>query len=115
MFRNLAIALVSVCAVSTGSPAWSQNSPVEPTSPSGRQYAPSNFAEDMDACYKKRDTNNYPNRTTQIKSKNDSKQWIQRGNKVSDDRVAVPQIFCWTRDDGDGDPVSSMIYRCNIN
>jgi hypothetical protein len=86
----------------------------------------------MDACYKKRDTNkycdgeearvlfktlgnNYPNRTTQIKSKNDSKQWIQRGNKVSDDRVAVPQIFCWTRDDGDGDPVSSMIYRCNIN
>jgi hypothetical protein len=31
MFRNLAAAIVSVCAVSTGSPAWSQNSPVEPT------------------------------------------------------------------------------------
>jgi hypothetical protein len=56
MFRNLAIAIVSVCAVSTGSPAWSQNSPVEPTTPQlDRQYAPRKFAEVQHDCAAKRD------------------------------------------------------------
>jgi hypothetical protein len=62
MFRNLAIAIVSVCAVSTGSPARSQNSPVEPSPPqnspveptsptSNPQYVARSFEELREGCY----------------------------------------------------------------
>jgi hypothetical protein len=124
MFRNLAIAIVSVCAVSTGSPAWSQNSPVEPTElPADRQYAASNFEGVQHACYVKRNANKHCygeearplfnkldwKSTTQIHADN-GKWYFQR---IHSDNYG--KILCWARDDGGGDPVSSMIYECRID
>ncbi|SRR5713101_5057334 len=125
MFRNLAIAIVSVCAVSTGSPAWSQNSPVEPTTPqSDRQYAPREFAQVQHDCAAKLDAKKYCygeearllfkrlgndnwKSTSQVKA--GDKSWIRREH--NDDYA---HIVCWASDEGDGDPIVSMKYQCWI-
>jgi hypothetical protein len=135
MFRNLVAAIVSVCAVSTGSPAWSQNSPVEPTPPqnspveptsptSDQQYVARSFEELRKGCYKiqietKQDCmgeearllfkhlgEKSPARTTET-----PKRWLRRDNGVN----VYPWVVCWARDDGGGDdPIASMIYKCRI-
>jgi hypothetical protein len=124
MFRNLAMAaIVSVCAVSTGSPAWSQNSPGEAKPPpSDRQFAPSNFQQLQMSCLdiqsKTNDEYCYgeearllfkflgdnPSRTTQVG------EWLKRDNTRGS-----PKIVCWTRNDSGKDPIVSMIYACSVS
>jgi hypothetical protein len=55
MFRNLAIAIVSVCAVSTGSPAWSQNTQDQPDLPPSvdQQFTQSDIGTLRENCQKR--------------------------------------------------------------
>jgi hypothetical protein len=116
MFRNLAIAIVSVCAVSTGSPAWSQqNSPVEPTSPPppDRQFASRGFEDLRQSCYDNcwgeearllfKLLGNAQSKTYQIQVRDSL--WLER---VDTRR----KIECWTRKDDDGDFIVTMMYVC---
>jgi hypothetical protein len=134
MFRNLAIAIVSACAVSIGSPAWSQNSPVEapPLEPtSNRQSAAARSYDELrDVCRKIIGNNNnndeycfkdsccgeVARRLFKSLGENPEKsttetpdRWLRR---VTSAKVGQ-WVACWARDDG-GDPIASMIYRCRI-
>jgi hypothetical protein len=121
MLRNPAIAIMSLCAVSIGSPAWAQNSPDEDKPPPVEyQGEPSDFAQYQNTCkeLQKKSGNgfcwgdvarslfkqlgkNTPPRTTQ-----DGK-WLKRES-------AQGFLQCWARNDNDGDPVVSMIYACRV-
>jgi hypothetical protein len=120
MFRNLAIAIVSVCAVSTGSPAWSQNKQDQPPS-DGKQSAPSDLegncrknqtvidgqsycrGEEARLLFKKLGDSRNP--TTETVGKG-FKKWLQRENS---------NAICWTREDGGGDYIVSMTYACTVH
>jgi hypothetical protein len=128
MFRNLAMAMVSVWAVSTGSPAWSQNSPVEPTAPpSERQFAPSDVKELQGTCRAIQSKtgsdckgeearllfkylgNKFPDRRTTQFTDKWKRRWLQRDDGEN------AKIICWTRvEDGDGDPIESRVYECRM-
>jgi hypothetical protein len=128
VFRNLAIAIVSVCAVSTGSPAWSQNSPVEapplePTSPtSDRQDGSPTFEVLSERCSKIQDATKHDcmgdearllfkrlGENSEKSTTETPERWLRR---VTSAKVGQ-WVACWARDDG-GDPIASMIYRCRI-
>jgi hypothetical protein len=136
MFRNLAIAIVSVCAVSTACPAWSQNTQDQPDDPppsDGIQFEridlPSHFKMLRDKC-EERPIRNTINKelyctgeearrlfkilkelnaaTTETISKTDGTRWFQR--------VQQNQTLCWAREESDGkDIIASISYACKLH
>ena len=132
MFRNLAIAIVSVCAVSTGSPAWSQNTQDQlgPPPADSQQFAQSNLQSHFDKlrenCQKRQNLNKVNNEpyctgeearrlfkilkefnadTTDVVA-DDRTRWFQR---------ELQHTRCWAREESDGkDFIVSMSYACKL-
>jgi hypothetical protein len=132
MFRNLAIAIVSVCTVSTGSPAWSQNPQDQPGPPpsDGQQFAQSDLQSHFDKLREK-----CQDRLTQNKVdkqfyctgeearllfkilkefKADTTETVVDGTRWFQ-RVQERNTRCWAREESDGkDFIVSMSYACKL-
>jgi hypothetical protein len=123
MFRNLAMVMVSVCAVSLGSPAWSQNSPDDATPPPpDYQVAPGDFVQHQKTCLemqRKADDKRFC--TGDIAQHLFKKLGKDSPSSTTEDRgwlirkSAEAYVRCWAKPDRDGDPIVSMSYFCHIN